>query len=457
MDKKNNEKLEIFIPIEIKPREFVSQLLLSGELAKNNIRVYLGSKKAIDKLVENKKNNSGIYLYKGGGSTVNKFKNLSKKVSSIAVLDQEISPAFRDYKQIKNRFVQGSLKFVSRLYYVGPEAKNSAVEVLKDINPEIIKDLGWPRIDLWEPSLHHIWKNEILKIKTKFPKPFLFFCSDFGCNTKDLVRIRSNWIQNKGAKKSYKDIKWHKDFYQKNYFRFSKFINFLKELNKDPDVPQIIIRPHPSEDHSEWERKIKNLKNINLIYEGDVSPWLLASEGLLHRGCTTAIEAAFSRKKIGFLSNFSSDHDNVSALISTKIEDDLTLKAWINDDNNYPINNKENLNLLKKHTTFNSVRAVTRISKDISTLSKDKATPSHIYEDKLKSGKIFKVKKEIFKKFSNLFKNKSYSSNFIKKNKMQDGIKISDCKTYLSLMYPDQNFNLENPNTDLIKIEIHNN
>ena len=55
MDKKNNEKLEIFIPIEIKPREFVSQLLLSGELAKNNIRIYLGSKKAIDKLIENKK------------------------------------------------------------------------------------------------------------------------------------------------------------------------------------------------------------------------------------------------------------------------------------------------------------------------------------------------------------------------------------------------------------------
>ena len=123
------KKSEIYIPIEIKPREFVSQLLLSGELAKINLRVYLGSKKAIDHLVERKKKN-GIYLYKGGGSTIDKFKKLSQLVSSIAVLDQEISPAFRDYKQIKNRFVKGSLKFVSRLYYVGPEAKKSAIEVL---------------------------------------------------------------------------------------------------------------------------------------------------------------------------------------------------------------------------------------------------------------------------------------------------------------------------------------
>ena len=51
----NTKKLEIFIPIEIKPREFVSQLLLSGELAKLNMRVYLGSKKAIDDLVDKKK------------------------------------------------------------------------------------------------------------------------------------------------------------------------------------------------------------------------------------------------------------------------------------------------------------------------------------------------------------------------------------------------------------------
>ena len=42
-------KQEVYIPIEIKPREFVSQLLLCGELAKTGKRVYLGSKTAIDK------------------------------------------------------------------------------------------------------------------------------------------------------------------------------------------------------------------------------------------------------------------------------------------------------------------------------------------------------------------------------------------------------------------------
>ena len=123
----NNLKKEVYIPIEIKPRELVSQLLLSGELAKTGHRVYLGSKKAIDNLVHNKLNKTGIYLYKGGGGSINKFKNISKKVASIVVLDQEISPALIDYKIIKNRFVKGCLKYVSRLYYIGPEAKKKAL------------------------------------------------------------------------------------------------------------------------------------------------------------------------------------------------------------------------------------------------------------------------------------------------------------------------------------------
>ena len=120
----SNKKIEIYIPIEIKPREFTSQVYLAGELAKNGARVFIGSKSSTDRLVNEKDNNQGIYLYKGGGSSVEKFRNISKKVTSIILLDQEISPALKTYEYIRTRFVEGSLKYVSRLYYVGCEAKH---------------------------------------------------------------------------------------------------------------------------------------------------------------------------------------------------------------------------------------------------------------------------------------------------------------------------------------------
>ena len=108
--------------------------------------------------------------------------------------------------------------------------------------------------------MHHIWEEEIKKIKSRFPKPYLFFCSDFGCNTETLLKEKLLWIKNKGAKKSLEDIEFWSEFSKKNYERFNEFIEFLKEINSDPDIPRIIIRPHPTEDHFAWEEKIRNLK-----------------------------------------------------------------------------------------------------------------------------------------------------------------------------------------------------
>ena len=96
-----------------------------------------------------------------------KLKTISKKVESIAVLDQEISPAIIDYGIIKNRFVKGCLKYVSRLYYVGNEAKQTAIELLEGIDSSQIKSFGWPRVDLWKPEMHNIWNDQIKDIKVR--------------------------------------------------------------------------------------------------------------------------------------------------------------------------------------------------------------------------------------------------------------------------------------------------
>ena len=90
----------------------------------------------------------------------------------------------------------------------------------------------------------------------------------------------------------------------------------------------------------------------------------------------------------------------------------------------------------------------------MSTLSSDKVSPSHIYEVKTESRKFSKIKNYIQKKLISIFKKNNSASKLQKKNKMQDGIKLLDCKNYLTLMYPKQKFNLDSPYSDLIKIEI---
>ena len=451
----NSRKREVYIPIEVKPREFISQLLLSAELAKIGLRVYLGSKKSVDELVENKKNNQGVYLYKGGGGTINKFKKVSKLVKSIAVLDQEISPCLIDAGlTIKNRFVKGCLKYVSRLYYIGPEAKKIACEVLEDFNPSQIKDYGWPRVDIWQPSLHHIWNDQIKDIKKRFPQPFLLFTSDFGCNSEKLLEERSLALEKRGRKKTEKDIAWFRNLYSNNYKKYLEFIKFLPLLDADKDIPTIIIRPHPAEDHKSWEQQVKNLSNVYVVYEGTISPWILSSEAVLHRGCTSAVEASISGKKFAMLSKFAIEKsDSIASIISTKIENLDSFRFWLNQNNNKREQDSKNYDLLKEHINFSNKKASEKIAPDLSSLSGSEVLASDL---DFKNPDRFKLKEFLYKLKSKIFKKIDYVPKLPKKNKMQDGIKLNECQYYLKIMYPDFSYNVDEPKKDLIKIEFNN-
>ena len=72
---------------------------------------------------------------------------------------------------------------------------------------------------------------------------------------------------------------------------YDAFRKLLPELGKWFPDTTFILRPHPSENHEVWRRVISGLDNIRIIHEGNVVPWLMACQCLLHNGCTTAVEA----------------------------------------------------------------------------------------------------------------------------------------------------------------------
>ena len=83
---------------------------------------------------------------------------------------------------------------------------------------------------------------------------------------------------------------------KKSFVDYLEFKDLIKKVSKDLNQ-KIIIRPHPSDlFHSDWFNEFKNEKNIDVIYDDDISPWILACECLLHRGCTTAVQAYFYNK-----------------------------------------------------------------------------------------------------------------------------------------------------------------
>ena len=282
-------KITIYLPVEIKVRELNSHVLLSKFASKLGMRFYIGSKDAIKRLLKRKNDKAGVFIVKGG-MEIPEILEIKKKVQKFIILDQEISPATTDFKkEIRRRVWPGSEKFIDNYYSIGQRAYEAGDNVFKNLSMNIIKT-GWPRIDLLRSEFRILYKTKIEKIKKKYGN-FILFSSDFGYNSIKKKKDLFKWMENSKWESVRSDLENEMKWALSTLNEFKNHIDFFKKLDNDSSCPQIIIRPHPAEDHEEWYKLTKSFKNIKIIYEGEIEPWIYASSGLLHRGCMSTINA----------------------------------------------------------------------------------------------------------------------------------------------------------------------
>ncbi|WP_339522226.1 surface carbohydrate biosynthesis protein [Pseudomonas sp. EA_35y_Pfl2_R111] len=280
-------KPTLYLPVEIKAREFKAKVLLALIAARQGFRVYLGSKVSIDRLVREKPEQGGIYFYKGGKAEKD-LRAIKQRTERFVVLDEELGPAVQDLGYFyKRRIYPGTESYVDRLYVIGDVHR----EVIAQVRPQLIDKVevtGWPRVDLWRADFKAPYASDIQALQNRFGQ-FLLFSSDFGILSEqtisqEVARLR----QVKSSQEEY-------DHYERSmraaYTDFLDFVELVKRMDADAEFPPLIIRPHPSEDIRLWYKHLAGLQRVKIIFEGEISPWLYASRGLLHRGCTTAVQA----------------------------------------------------------------------------------------------------------------------------------------------------------------------
>ena len=72
---------------------------------------------------------------------------------------------------------------------------------------------------------------------------------------------------------------------------FEHFKEMIPALSKALPEFTILVRPHPVENQVPWDKIAGACGNVQVVNEGNVIPWLMACEALVHNGCTTAVEA----------------------------------------------------------------------------------------------------------------------------------------------------------------------
>jgi len=302
----------VYICIEQKNREYDEKILLAADLALQGFRCYVGTHAAIWALLRTKKEQSGIYFDKG--TQLPKVMDWIKtKCHYIVVMDVELGPvvrnldlmfsAFETYPEI-SRLYPGSNLTVDRYLCIGPRIFAGASRVF-NVDEERAIMTGWPRVDIWGELGLALYSKEIANIRKKYGS-FLLFASDF------------NWIADPGSNGSLtsglSDYGWDRGT---NFNFFKRTVEILKKWDQDPNVPKIIVRPHISEDPRIWKKALGPMLKTHVIHSGEITQWILASEGLIHRGSTTSVQAVIGNRFTYFLAEATKfDENEISHQIS---------------------------------------------------------------------------------------------------------------------------------------------
>ena len=452
----DQKKINIFLPFEIKKRELLSKVLLSKFLISNKkkikIRCYIGSKTQIRKLIFLKKNYGGIFLYKGG-LPFNQMKNLKTKVEKYIILDEEIGPAstWSIKRDLPKRLWKGTGKFIDSYYLIGKYVYGLSKKIFPKLQSKI-KITGWPRVDLWRPEFNYIYKDTVKNLKKSHGK-FILFSSDFTFTSIKRVNHEIEFWRNSEWKVMSENLNFIKNNAEKQLLEFQENIKFIRELDKRSDIPQIIVRPHPSDDLLEWRKIAKTLKRIKVIYRGEVTSWIYASSGVLHRGCTSAVEAYMAGIKSGYI---------------------VTNKEWIRQDLPYKLSKRlYSPNQIAEFCKYNidkkpsPLKKYSDAFKSIVHIEK-KFACELIAEDMLKFNvtseppchhsvitKILDILTVRLKKINGfiIISIRKFKTNILLPDKMEGGVTKKEIKNVLKSLEPNHKLKVRQVLTDCVEIE----
>ena len=101
---------------------------------------------------------------------------------------------------------------------------------------------------------------------------------------------------------------------------FEHFKKLIPKLDKAFPETNIIVRPHPTENHDVYNNIASQCERVHVTNEGNVVPWLMATKAVIHNGCTTGVEAyMMGVPAISYRAVVNDDYDNGFYVLPNKM------------------------------------------------------------------------------------------------------------------------------------------
>jgi surface carbohydrate biosynthesis protein len=275
----------IILPCEVKGRELNSKLLLAGLMAERGYRVIVGSRNAIHlRLTEFDR---AVYLGKDVRFSSAQIVRIVKDLGHVFVAhDEEAQFYYSRENYLRARVDRKVFQAATNLMAWGPD--NAAAWQQADFyNGTPITNTGNGRMDLLRPELRGIYRAEAERHRANHG-PYLLISSNFSSLNHFIPNLTTSPPVPSTAKAS---GPWAAKLAVHRRSLFDAFLATLPQLAAALPQHRIIARPHPSENHATWQKAAAGHSNVVVTNEGDILPWLLGAEALIHNGCTTGLEA----------------------------------------------------------------------------------------------------------------------------------------------------------------------
>ena len=292
----STDKRLLLIPVENQVRELDPKLLLACVAARRGFSSVIGSRRELEFRIDSYP--KSIYLSKSmtGRSLI--FFRLAKKFDhEIVTWDEEALVHLPPETYFSRRLHPDAIRQVSHLFAWG-QGNVELWHQYPHLPPDLpIHSVGNPRTDMLRPEMHPFYADEVKALRDSYGE-FLLINTNF--NHVNAFGPDMNLFQPvetpgeiakfgraaKGMSRAYAESLWN---HKKAVFK--DFKELIPKLEKAFPQLNIVVRPHPTEQHDIYQKIAARCSRVHVTNQGNVVPWILATRAVLHNGCTTGIEA----------------------------------------------------------------------------------------------------------------------------------------------------------------------
>jgi surface carbohydrate biosynthesis protein len=286
----------LLMPVENQVRELDSKILLACVAARHGFSSVIGFRREIHFHISSFP--PGIYLSKSMTPASDLVFRIMRNLGhDIVAWDEEALVHLPPEIYYSRRLSPVAMALVSHMFAWGQDNAELWRQYSQLPNGAEIDITGNPRNDLLRPEIHPYYGKTVEELRKKYGD-FILINTNFnhvnafypGLNLvvpsdKPGEQLKYGRAARGMTPEYAQGLRDHKQAV------FEKFQQLIPALEKAFPEYNIVVRPHPTENQEIYRKIAAQCKRVRVTNEGNVVPWLLATEAVIHNGCTTGVEA----------------------------------------------------------------------------------------------------------------------------------------------------------------------